>query len=142
VEPVEPVEGIFVGPLTVRINLAHIACVRRKPPSSTGELARIKEPETTVGIEPDTALRTMPRQTVEIANPRRYGQTHTSFAQAMRYASRGIAYFLEDGRLKFVASQRRRSTRRSRGEHYAIAVVDRWTDPHTQWFKDAGEIRR
>lgn len=51
----------------------------------------------------------MSRQVVEIANPRRHGETHTSLVRAQDYCARGLAYILPDGRLKFRASQRRSS---------------------------------
>jgi hypothetical protein len=51
----------------------------------------------------------MPRNVIEIANPRRYGETCTSMIRAIEYCNRGLAYFLKDGRLKFRASQRQAS---------------------------------
>jgi len=48
----------------------------------------------------------MPRKIVEIANPRRHGETHTSLSRALNYCHRGLAYFLADGRLRFKAASR------------------------------------
>jgi hypothetical protein len=51
----------------------------------------------------------MSRMIVEIANPLRHGETHTSLQRAKEYCERGLAYFLPDGKLKFRQSERRDS---------------------------------
>ena len=52
------------------------------------------------GSKPGTYTQTM-RKVVEIANPRRHGETHTSHAKAEEYCRRGLAYWTREGKLKF-----------------------------------------
>ena len=51
----------------------------------------------------------MNRNVVQIANPRRHGETRLNRRKAQEYCARGEAYWLRDGRLRFRESDRRAS---------------------------------
>ena len=73
-------------------------------------------------------------QTIEILNPAPGGAGYTSLKKANEHMARGRGV-IEDGVFRFFDNEH---PRHRRIEGFAIAVVDRWSFPHTQWFH--GEV--
>jgi hypothetical protein len=68
---------------------------------------------------------------IQIANPIPGQATHTSRNRAQYLVSTGQAEW-DDGQIVIIENERRKK-QRSVTICNGIAVIDRWTFPHTQW---------
>jgi len=76
------------------------------------------------------------RQAVEVVNPHPGTPSRISYGRALDHCRTGVAYWLDDGRLRFrtaIGISKRSASDVYVGGGFEIAIVERRRFPHTQW---------